>query len=455
MSGRLDERTEVQRPFDPRVPPTWARDLVIYEINPRTFTSPEGIGDGSGSGTFQSTIERLPYLRDLGVNGIWMAGHHLATTHFYGIWSVYAVLDPARIDPRLGTPDDLADLVGAAHAHGIRMFLDVISHGVLHDSPLVQEHPDWFTSSSWEMSDYDYTNPEFREWWAQLWVDYALRYDIDGFRVDVSMVDIAVWDEIVSRLAEQGKEVVVFPENDRYHFSQQDREGTDPNPVRGLHTADFQGIPRRISSAQISCHDYGWEALPGNHYYLKGSRARAAHGVLLGPYLPVLFTGEEFNADPTPLPDLTQGLYGDGGPGGWLYGNRIDWTQLDDPAKAAMLTDISLMLKLRRRHSRVLHADQAELVLATVPHDGATGLVPYAAGIPGDEAVILVCNDTTDDITVAIAVPTALGFTDGQFLMVDAVTGEAVALRAGRAQIKVAADRTPGGGFRLLHLVAS
>lgn len=92
-----DHASTLSTPFDPRVPPAWARDLVIYEINPRAFTSPDGAGDGSGSGTFRSTKERLPYLRDLGVNSICMAGHHLATRHVYGLWTVYAVLDPENI----------------------------------------------------------------------------------------------------------------------------------------------------------------------------------------------------------------------------------------------------------------------------------------------------------------------------------------------------------------------
>lgn len=441
--------------FDPRVPPAWARDLVIYELNPRAFTSPDGVGDGSGSGTFRSLRERLPYLCDLGINGIWMAGHHVATSHFYGIWSVYAALDPATIDPHLGTPDELTAMVRQAHDLGIRIFLDVIAHGVLHEAPLVAEHPDWFAMSSWGMADYDYTNPEFRAWWVDLWVDHATRYEIDGFRVDVSMVDITIWDEIVSRLAERGKQVVVFAENERYHFSQQDREGTAVDPVRALLTEDFQGRPRGLTSAQISCHDYGWEGLPGNHYALKGSRARAAHGALLGPYLPVLFSGEEFDAQPTPLPDLTQGLFGTGGPGGWLYGNRIDWTQLDDPARAAMLEDVSGMLTLRRRYSSILHADKAELLIATVPHDGATRLVPYAVGRKNDEALILVANDAPHDATVGIVVPSVFEFEEGSVRMVDAATGEPVVLDGMRAAIRVGADCTPRGGYRLLHLLAT
>ena len=59
-----------------RPPPTWTKDLVIYEIAPRGFTSPEGAGkDSAGSGTFKSMMAKIPYLRALGITGVWLAGY--------------------------------------------------------------------------------------------------------------------------------------------------------------------------------------------------------------------------------------------------------------------------------------------------------------------------------------------------------------------------------------------
>src|SRR5690348_4232762 len=55
-------------------PPEWEKDLVIYEIATKSFTSP----DGPESGTFESLRARLPYLQDLGITGIWLTGHSLA-----------------------------------------------------------------------------------------------------------------------------------------------------------------------------------------------------------------------------------------------------------------------------------------------------------------------------------------------------------------------------------------
>lgn len=434
--------------------PDWAKHLVIYELNPRGFTSPDGVGDGSGSGTFASLEEKLPYLRDLGVNGIWLAGHHEATNHFYGIWSVYAVRRPDVIDPVLGTEEDFRRLIRVAREHGIRIFLDVIAHGVLHDSPLVQEHPDWFPTSTWQMADYDYANPEFRAWWVELWTRYALDFGVDGFRIDVLMGDVTLWDEIVEKCRAAGKEIVVFPEIERYHFSQQDNQGTPRDVYREIHIDDIVGAPRGLASAQISCHDYGWENLPGNHYFAQGSRARMAHISLLAPRVPLFFAGEEFNVQPTPLPDLTQGLYGTGGPGGWLYGNQVDWSQLEKPECASMLDDVSTMLRIRREHQHLVNGDSSTMQIVPIPFDGASPFVPYALVDEGSEAIMVITNPSREPISTLLRLPRArMGFApDAELELIDLVSGSTIAVSDDTFAVQVGADYEAGGGYRAIRV---
>ncbi|MTA32668.1 MAG: hypothetical protein F2556_02045 [Actinobacteria bacterium] len=434
--------------------PSWAKDLVIYELNPRAFTSPQGAGDGSGSGTFRSLAERLPYLADLGVNGVWMAGHHLSTHHFYGIWTVYAADRPDRIDPVLGSEDDLKALTAAARDHGIRIFLDVIAHGVVNSSSLITEHPEWFLGGTWGMTDYNYNDPGFREWWISLWERYALEFGIDGFRIDVNMVDPTIWDEIRERIERGGKKVVIFPEIERYHFSQQDLQNTPRDVYRIIHVDDLAGIPRGLSVGQASCHDYGWECLAGNHFYAKGSRAKIAHGSLLTPRIPLMFAGEEFNADPTPLPSLTQGLFGAGEQGGWLYGNQLDWSQLDKPEKQAMLHDVKTMLGIRKHYSHLLHGDSSLVTIASIPCGGESDYVPFALHTNGEEALVIVTNSHARDIEMRLALPfAALGF-EGRtsLVLTDVVSGERFIATGDRVPlvVPIKADFTPGGGYRVL-----
>lgn len=78
------------------ISPSYIKDLVIYEVAPKGFNSP----NGPESGTFKSTAEKMPYLKKLGINAIWLTGHNWAdSNHFYGIWTQYAVIRPTRLNP--------------------------------------------------------------------------------------------------------------------------------------------------------------------------------------------------------------------------------------------------------------------------------------------------------------------------------------------------------------------
>ena len=192
--------------------PQWVEDLVIYEIATRNFTSP----NGPESGTFRSLEAKLPYLSELGVNGIWLTGHNLADrSHFYNIWTQYAVIRPDVIDPVLGSEADFRSLIDAAHDRRIRVFLDVITHGVMNDSPLVTEHPEWFRPGTWGMTDYDWFggHADLDAWWVATWAGYVKRYGIDGFRLDVNMYRPDLWWRIKRECRDAGHRIVVFHES--------------------------------------------------------------------------------------------------------------------------------------------------------------------------------------------------------------------------------------------------
>ncbi len=190
--------------------PEWVRDLIIYEIAPKGFTSPRG----PESGTFTSLKAKLPYLQDLGITGIWLAGHALADPHhFYNIWTTYAVIDISKLDPSLGTPAEFKALIDEAHRRGIRIFLDVITHGVMNDSPLIQEHPRWFRGGSWGMTDYDWYggHTDLDDWWVKVWSNYVTKYGVDGYRLDVAIFRPDLWERIRQNAA-AGHEIVIFEE---------------------------------------------------------------------------------------------------------------------------------------------------------------------------------------------------------------------------------------------------
>ncbi len=192
--------------------PSWVQDLVVYELSPKTYTSPQG----PGTGTFNSLKEKIPYLRDLGINAVWMSGHSWSDNqHFYNIWTQYACIRPDSIDASLGTSEDLKKLVTEFHNNGIKVFLDIITHGVMNYSPLISEKPHWFKGGSWGMTDYDWYggHADLDEWWVNTHVKYVLEYGIDGFRLDVEMPRPDLWQRIKDEVARKGHPIAICLEN--------------------------------------------------------------------------------------------------------------------------------------------------------------------------------------------------------------------------------------------------
>lgn len=304
------------------------------------------------------------------------------------------------------------------------------------------------------MRDFDYRNPEMREWWIRTWVRYVTEFGVDGFRVDLTVVDQSVWDEICRRCAEAGRPIVVIVELERYHLGQRDWRGLSPDIA-----ADFDANQRRFEVMQVSCHDRGWVQGPGNHYRLRGRRALFGYSVAFAHRVPLFFAGEEFDADQVSLPDLTRGIFGAGGPGGWLYGSRLDWTQLDDPAKQAFLTDFARMLRLRREHRDILHADRWRGQILALACSPEPMLVPYVRFDPGRKAIVVVGNEEDHDVELRLHVPVErLGFRAPQRLLLqDLWNGGRIVVRGAELEagltVRIGADTSPGGGIGVLSIV--
>jgi alpha-glucosidase len=112
--------------------PAWHHTAVVYEVYLRSFAD----GNGDGVGDIAGVRARLPYLRDLGVDAIWLTPWYSSPMADGG----YDVADYRDIDPLFGTLGDAEALITEAHDHGLRVIIDIVPN---HCS---SRHP-WFAAA--------------------------------------------------------------------------------------------------------------------------------------------------------------------------------------------------------------------------------------------------------------------------------------------------------------------
>ncbi len=96
----------------------WWRDAVIYQVYVRSFAD----GNGDGIGDLLGVRSRLRYLRELGVDAIWLTPFYTSPMADFG----YDVADYRNVDPIFGSLADAKALIDDAHRLGIRIIVDVV-----------------------------------------------------------------------------------------------------------------------------------------------------------------------------------------------------------------------------------------------------------------------------------------------------------------------------------------
>lgn len=96
----------------------WWRDAVIYQIYPRSFAD----GNGDGMGDLAGITARLPRLRELGIDAVWLSPFYVSPQHDAG----YDVADYRDVDPRFGSLGDADKLIATAHDLGLKIIVDLV-----------------------------------------------------------------------------------------------------------------------------------------------------------------------------------------------------------------------------------------------------------------------------------------------------------------------------------------
>jgi len=198
----------------------WYKNSVVYQVYPRSFkdSNNDGIGD------IQGIIEKLEYLKDLGVNVIWLSPVYESPNDDNG----YDISDYKNILQDFGTLEDWKQLITEMHNKGIKLVMDLVANHTSNEHPWFIESrssldnpkrdyyiwrkgtknnkkppnnwTSFFTGSAWELDslteeyylhlfskkqpDLNWDNPSVRNEMKDI-LKYWLDLGVDGFRCDV------------------------------------------------------------------------------------------------------------------------------------------------------------------------------------------------------------------------------------------------------------------------------
>ena len=185
--------------------PEWSYGAVLYEMNVRQLT-PEG--------TLRAAAARLEFLRDLGVDAVWlMPIYPIGEKNRKGtLGSYYSIRDYCAVNPELGTMDDFVDFVAEAHRLGMKVLMDWVANHTSRDARWIAGKPaSWYERDAsgepavpWDWTDtakLDYANRDVWEAQAAAMEFWIARHAVDGFRCDMAMlVPIGFWQYAAARL---------------------------------------------------------------------------------------------------------------------------------------------------------------------------------------------------------------------------------------------------------------
>jgi glycosidase len=223
----------------------WWKHSAFYQIYIPSFKD----GNGDGMGDFAGITSKLDYLKDLGIDGLWLTPYYPSPKVDNG----YDISDYESIDPEYGTMEDFERFIDEAHRREIRVIVDLVlnhtssEHQWFKESRSARNHPkrDWyiwrdrpnnwesfFGGAAWEYD--DLTNQYYYHAFAKEQVDlnwanpdvkkamfnvmkFWLEKGVDGFRLDVINF-LKVHDRFQDNPFDEEKQ-------EQVHFYDKDQEG--------------------------------------------------------------------------------------------------------------------------------------------------------------------------------------------------------------------------------------
>lgn len=350
--------------------PRWAKNKVIYQIFPSRFASDKDVPEDVWyqapighkedlKGSLRGIIDHLDYIRELGVDMIYMTPIFRSdSVHKYNIEDYY------QIDPSFGKKEDLKELVSKAHELGMYVILDgVFNHTGLdffafrdvREKKEQSEYLNWYYAKEFPlimewgkkpnyktfgyaayMPKLNLQNKETADYFIDVASYWIRECDIDGWRLDVAdEIDHAFWKRFRKEIKAIKKDVLLIGEI--WHFAGDFLEGDEWDCA--MNYPFYQAVQDFVATETICASEfvgrlhfikgnlhnglqgYLWNLIDSHdtERFLHsaqhdiGKQRMAAAMQLLLPGMPMIYYGDEVALDGGRDPDCRRGMLWDEG----------------------------------------------------------------------------------------------------------------------------------------------
>ncbi len=429
--------------------PEWFKSAMMMEVNIPRITK---------EGTLDAAVSVLDHIAETGINCIWLTSLcEPGITNDGKPGNHYTNKGVQTIDPALtGTTDyeqgwkKLANFVEEAHKRNIYVIFNVITWGTTADSPLYQEHPDWYTGANlWNGKAWDWNNAQLRAWFQKTLVDIVTKTNVDGVLYDCEpqYAGSSICAQHRAAIRATGRNPVVIAEtvNERSNafdmelygvmnysnytetwlaigdHQKDDREffiDEGNNIVDAVKKGTISGTPAQQKAGiggQYQYYSYSFSNHDSYYYGIKNNLLDVAYQGIFSSYIPIWYLGEEFHS-------TNSGIR--------LYFDQTNWAQLTLKGNRDFFEQLKSLIRIRREYHEIFEqmpTNHRQTNICKVETSGALDLQAYGRYYD-NTGIIIVGNHNRDGKAVrsTVTVPfEAMGLNKyDHFIVTDLRSGQ-------------------------------
>lgn len=409
--------------------PEWAANKVVYQIFPSRYAASKPVDKelwykapitftDNLHGDIRGIIDHLDYIRDLGIDVIYMTPiFESDSSHKYD------TIDYYQIDPSFGTAEDLRELVQKAHQYGMKVVLDAVFNHTGRDffafkdileNKEKSKYLDWYFIDKFPldtepgqapnfkcfgyyggMPKLNLKNPEVEKYVTDVACYWLKECDIDGWRMDVGdEISHYFWKHFRRAVKAVKKDALIIGEI--WHYAGDFLEGDEWDTVMNypfyLNLIDLLadekiGVSRFIQNLGYmkgrlnkKCYPLMWNLIDSHDtarfLHLCNNKQKqhlAAAFQLLMPGMPMIYYGDELAMPGANDPDCRLGMYWD-----------------EEYRDNEMLEWYKRLIQVRRTHACIVEGELAETI--TRDEDGTIVLIRKNT----EETIALIFNCSND-----------------------------------------------------------